>query len=193
MYGATEASPRLSYVPSNMLDKKINSIGIPIPGVKFKLFKFLNTKYYQLGAAGKNIMKGYLEEPKLTKKIIKDNFFLTGDLAYKDKDNYFFLLKRIDKVIKRFGYKINLDLIMSEILKIKYIPDCKLLIDNEKKLVLIAQIKNNKISNIKKLIIKKLKERFASYEYPEKIIVTKKNLRVFNKKLSLEEILKITT
>ena len=40
MYGATEASPRLSYLNPKMLNKKISSIGKPIYGVKFKLFKF---------------------------------------------------------------------------------------------------------------------------------------------------------
>ena len=39
MYGATEASPRLSCLRPKMLNKKIESIGKPIYGVKFKLFK----------------------------------------------------------------------------------------------------------------------------------------------------------
>ena len=37
MYGQTEASPRMSYLPPNMLRKKPGSIGIPIPGGKFYL------------------------------------------------------------------------------------------------------------------------------------------------------------
>ena len=37
MYGQTEASPRMSYLPPNMLRKKLGSIGIPIPGGKFYL------------------------------------------------------------------------------------------------------------------------------------------------------------
>jgi len=57
MYGATEAAPRLSYVPPKKLKDKIKSIGLPIPGVKFKFFRqkknrFLRTrcfreKYYE--------------------------------------------------------------------------------------------------------------------------------------------------
>ena len=37
MYGQTEASPRMSYLPSKMLRKKMGSIGEPIPGGKFYL------------------------------------------------------------------------------------------------------------------------------------------------------------
>ena len=39
MYGQTEASPRMTYLPFNMLEKKIGSIGIPIPGGSIKLKK----------------------------------------------------------------------------------------------------------------------------------------------------------
>ena len=41
MYGQTEASPRMSYLPSEHLSKKISSIGIPIPGGKIQNKKFV--------------------------------------------------------------------------------------------------------------------------------------------------------
>ena len=36
MYGQTEATARISYVPAEKLSKKIGSIGIPIPGGEIK-------------------------------------------------------------------------------------------------------------------------------------------------------------
>ena len=39
MYGATEASARLSYVPPSQLPEKIGSIGIPIPGVELRILR----------------------------------------------------------------------------------------------------------------------------------------------------------
>tara|TARA_B110001450_G_C17459194_1_gene415438 strand:- start:194 stop:751 length:558 start_codon:yes stop_codon:yes gene_type:complete len=182
MYGATEASPRLSFVPPNKLKDKLNSIGIPLPGVKFKLFKVKDNKFLQLGAAGDNIMKGYLNEKKLTKKSMSKKFFLTGDLAYKDKQNYYYLIKRMDKTIKRFGYKINLSLIENKLKQSIYVKNCKMNLDNEKILILIIQthveVLEKKIRNAVNILLRK---HFASYEIPDKIIFTKKNITSYNK------------
>ena len=182
MYGATEASPRLSYVPPNRLKDKLNSIGIPLPGVKFKLFKVKNSKYFQLGASGNNIMKGYFNEKKLTKESMYNKFFLTGDLAYKDDQNFYYLIKRIDKTLKRFGFKINLSLIENNLKKSIYIKNCKMYLDNESKLTLIIQtpikVFENKIKSEVNILLRK---NFASYEIPDQIIFTKKNIISYNK------------
>ena len=37
MYGQTEASPRISYLPPNRLNEKIGSVGIPVPRVKISI------------------------------------------------------------------------------------------------------------------------------------------------------------
>ena len=182
MYGATEASPRLSYVPPNRLKDKLNSIGIPLPGVKFKLFKVKNSKYFQLGASGNNIMKGYFNEKKLTKESMYNKFFLTGDLAYKDDQNFYYLIKRIDKTLKRFGFKINLSLIENNLKKSIYIKNCKMYLDNESKLTLIIQtpikVFENKIKSEVNILLRK---NFASYEIPDRIIFTKQNIISYNK------------
>jgi len=189
MYGATEASPRLSYVPARKLKDKIKSIGIPIPGVKFKLFKQKKTSLYELGVAGKNIMKGYLNEETLTKKSFKGNFFLTGDLGYKDKENFFFINKRADKTIKRYGFKVNLSLLESKVKKIRIVRDCKIFVNDNKKLILIVQVrkKDKKYYKSKNLHIE-LKKYFTTYEIPDEILLTDKILNSFNKKTSIENL-----
>jgi len=189
MYGATEASPRLSYVPPKKLKEKINSIGIPIPGVKFKLFKYKNTNLSQLGVSGQNIMRGYLKEKNLTKKSFKGKYFLTGDLAKRDNDNFYFVKKRIDKIIKRYGYKINLDQISKIVDKLEKVKFCKTFM-YEKKLILIVQTTTNDKNYLKTNIVNTLRKNFATYEIPDQILITKKNLKSINKKLSIEDILK---
>ena len=52
-------------------------------------------------------MKGYLYDNKLTNKTFKKNYYLTGDIATKDKSGFYYILKRKDKILKRFGYKIQ--------------------------------------------------------------------------------------
>ena len=64
-------------------------------------------------------MTGYLNEKKMN-KYFNQSYFLTGDLAIKDEDGFFYIIKRIDKTSKRFGYKINLPLMERIIEKIIY-------------------------------------------------------------------------
>jgi len=184
MYGATEASPRLSYVPPKNLEKKIQSIGIPIPGVKFKFFKQKKTGLYELGVSGKNIMKGYLYDQKLTKKSFQGKYFLTGDIGFKDKQNFFYINKRSDKTFKRYGFKINLNQIEKKIKFFKGISDCKIFLDKTKKIILIIQIKNKNLT--KEKIFIELKKYFLNYELPDEILLTNKSFLYFNKKVSAE-------
>ena len=193
MYGTTEASPRLSFVPAKMLKFKLNSIGRPIPGVKFKLLKINKSKDFELVVKGKNIMKGYLNDEKLTKRKIKNGYFLTGDVAYKDKDGYYYITKRIDKTIKRYGFKVNLDLIENEVKKIEFVKYAKIFLSKENKLILLVQSKKKMGQQIKKQIDIQLVKKFASYEMPDEIILYNKKLSSYKKKLSVEEIFKISS
>ena len=114
--------------------------------MKFKFFKQKKTGLYELGVSGKNIMKGYLYEQKLTKKSFQGKYFLTGDIGFKDKQNFFYINKRSDKTFKRYGFKINLNQIEKKIKFFKGISDCKIFLDEKKKIILIIQIKNKNLT-----------------------------------------------
>ena len=131
-------------------------------------------------------MKGYLYQNKLTKKSFKGNYFLTGDIGFKDKQNYFYITKRSDKTIKRYGYKINLSQIEKKIKSIEYISECKIFLSEQKKFYLIIQTKNKVLT--KEKIFIELKRYFLSYELPDEIILTNKSLLNFNKKISIESL-----
>ena len=49
-------------------------------------------------------MKGYLYDNKLTNKTFKKNYYLTGDIATKDKSGFYYNLKRKDKILKRWFF-----------------------------------------------------------------------------------------
>ena len=116
MYGQTEASPRISYLPYNNLKEKPLSIGRGLKGTKIwledengKKIKTAN-KIGELVCAGKNVSNGYCNSRKDLTKIIKKNKFLkTGDLAYYDEDKFFFICGRKSRIAKIFGIRINLD------------------------------------------------------------------------------------
>jgi long-chain acyl-CoA synthetase len=105
MYGQTEASARISYVQSNRLSEKINSIGKAILNGKL----ILDSETQELLYEGPNIFGGYASS--IVDLSIWENIkqLHTGDLAEKDKDGFYFITGRIKRFIKAFGSRINLD------------------------------------------------------------------------------------
>ena len=92
MYGQTEASPRMSYYELTKYPKKIGSIGKPIKGTKFKILK------NELIFHGKNVSLGYAKEfEDLRKNDFNKGKINTGDLGFKDKDGFYYLIGRKKK------------------------------------------------------------------------------------------------
>ena len=116
MYGQTEATARMSYLPHKKSLKKCGSIGIAIPNGKFFLTNDENKKITdcntvgELGYAGKNVSLGYAEEAKdLAKGDENRGILLTGDMAKVDKDGFYWLVGRKKRFLKIFGNRVNLD------------------------------------------------------------------------------------
>ena len=116
MYGQTEATARISYLPKSDLPKKIGSIGIPIPGGKL-ILRDDNGKEIkkdneigELTYFGDNVCLGYSHNCfDLDKKDENEGCLETGDLAYMDNEGYFFITGRKNRFIKVFGNRVNLD------------------------------------------------------------------------------------
>jgi len=75
MYGQTEATARLAWLPPEMLDAKPGSIGIAIPGVRLELRDEQGRpvptgETGEIWASGDNIMQGYWRDPEQTRKVI---------------------------------------------------------------------------------------------------------------------------
>jgi acyl-coenzyme A synthetase/AMP-(fatty) acid ligase len=116
MYGQTEATARMSYLPPDRTLDKPGSIGIPISEGLFELIDGDNSEVSSpnveanLIYKGPNVAMGYaLNDFDLT---LGDDFkgrLVTGDVAYKDEENFYYLVGRSDRHVKVFGYRINLD------------------------------------------------------------------------------------
>lgn len=112
MYGATEASARLSYLPPERLKDKLGSIGIPIPGVEITVRDDSGTVLPphtsgNICAAGPNIMQGYWQDREETDKALKPWGLVTGDLGYKDGEGFIFLTGRKKEMLKVGGERIS--------------------------------------------------------------------------------------
>lgn len=115
MYGQTEASPRISYVPAESLVQKLGSIGIPIPGGALKIYDnnlpvLTPFTVGEIVYFGENVMMGYAESIEdLAFDDTQSNVLRTGDLGYFDEDGYFYITGRAKRFIKLFGLRISLD------------------------------------------------------------------------------------
>lgn len=104
MYGQTEATARISYVPPAMLRQKIGSIGVSIPGGEL----FIDDKQ-ELCYKGNNVFGGYATCPDDLKDYRRPELLHTGDIAITDSDNFFYVTGRLKRFVKLFGNRVNLD------------------------------------------------------------------------------------
>jgi long-chain acyl-CoA synthetase len=112
MYGATEASARLSYVPPGSLLEKIDSVGRPIPGVTIRVLSDSGRvlgpgETGELVASGDNIMTGYYRDEGSTKRALDGHGYHTGDMGYCDEDGFFYVTGRKDDQLKVGGHRVN--------------------------------------------------------------------------------------
>lgn len=112
MYGQTEATARLSYLPPAMLGSKLGSIGKGIPGVQLQVLgpDFepvpVGTKG-EIYARGASISPGYFQDPEGTSAKFTPHGLRTGDVAVVDEEGYIFIVDRLDDFIKSWGYRVS--------------------------------------------------------------------------------------
>lgn len=112
MYGATEASPRLTYLEPEMLHLKLGSIGKAIPNVEVIVAdengKPLSSgQTGEIAARGSNIMIGYWKDPVSTAAVIRNGFYFTGDLGKTDSEGFIYVVGRTKDMIKVGGNRVS--------------------------------------------------------------------------------------
>ncbi|NGN91257.1 AMP-binding protein [Nocardioides sp. KC13] len=118
MYGQTEATARMAYLPPDLAASRPEAIGIPIPGGHFRLDPVdgVGEGIGELVYSGPNVMMGYAESvgdlargPELTE-------LRTGDLARQADDGLWEITGRRSRFGKVLGLRLDLDRIESELL-----------------------------------------------------------------------------
>lgn len=129
MYGQTEATARLSYLPPHLLKTKLGSLGKGIPGVELKVVDKKGNivkpgKMGEIIAKGNNVMLGYFGDTVESSKTICNGWLYTGDIATVDNDGYIFLTARKKEIMKIGGRRISPKEIEAVIYMIPGIIDC---------------------------------------------------------------------
>lgn len=144
MYGQTEASPRIAYVPWERLHDKIGAIGIAIPGGELSLSAEGEMIY-----RGPNVMLGYAENrADLARGDELGGGLHTGDLARVDADGFYWLTGRSKRIAKVFGNRVNLDEIEALLESALHAPAATLDGDDRLQVVLTAAGNDTQPQNI---------------------------------------------
>ncbi len=112
MYGATEASARLTYLEPADLERKLGSIGRGIPNVEMRVINESGQvaapgEVGELVARGSNISCGYWNSPEETAERFGPLGYRTGDLGYADEEGFLFLVGRKHDMIKVGAHRVG--------------------------------------------------------------------------------------
>ena len=118
MYGQTEATARMSYLPQEHALEKYASIGVAIPGGSFSLIDVNGNEITEpevdgeLVYKGANVSMGYAEcIADLAVGDENHGELHTGDIARRDADGYYYITGRMNRFVKVWGNRCNLDAI----------------------------------------------------------------------------------
>lgn len=176
MYGQTEATARLSWLPPELYEEKKGSIGKGIPGVELRVVDengsdIIPGKTGEVIARGNNIMSGYYADEEGTKKTIRNGWLYTGDLGTVDKEGYIFLTARSKEIIKVRGRRVSPKEIEAVILEIPEVIDCTVEGINDEiegeilKATVVIQ-KDTERNITQQMLVKYCSEHLALYKVP---------------------------
>ncbi|MGX1159793.1 acyl-CoA synthetase (AMP-forming)/AMP-acid ligase II [Pseudarthrobacter sp. SLBN-100] len=108
MYGQTEATARMAYLPPDQAAESPHAIGVPVPGGSFRLEPLPGLDASELVYSGPNVMLGYAERPEdlaLGRTVTELH---TGDLARRGPDGLYEIVGRRSRFVKIVGLRVDL-------------------------------------------------------------------------------------
>lgn len=116
MYGQTEATARMSWLPAERSLEKYGSMGVAIPGGRFSLLGADGSEIAEpetvgeLVYEGDNVTLGYAAcGEDLVKPDERHGRLVTGDMAKRDSEGFYYIVGRKKRFLKLFGKRVNLD------------------------------------------------------------------------------------
>ncbi|WP_411375109.1 AMP-binding protein [Arthrobacter sp. MPF02] len=108
MYGATEATARMAYLPPDLAADHAGTIGVPVPGGSFRIEPVEDLADGELVYSGPNVMLGYAERPEDLARGREVHELRTGDLARQQANGLYEVVGRRSRFVKIVGLRVDL-------------------------------------------------------------------------------------
>lgn len=204
-YGLTETSPVIA-CESDAFHNKMKSTGYPLFNEKVKIVNQDKNGIGEIAVKGPNVMLGYYEDEKETKRVINDGWFYTGDLGYFDKKGQLYITgRKKDIIVLKNGKKVNPEELESIINQSEYIEESLIYKGNNSDKINVKVVysegnellegkSKQEIHEIIKDEIKAINKTIPQYKHIYEVNITnqKLNKTTTNKIKRYEEIEKIT-
>lgn len=110
-YGLTETSPYITLLPLEHAERKMGSIGLPVPEIEIRLVdgnagSDATPQVGEIVVRGPMVMKGYHNNPSATAERIRNGWLYTGDLGRVDEEGFYYHLGRKDDMIITGGLNV---------------------------------------------------------------------------------------
>jgi long-chain acyl-CoA synthetase len=175
MYGQTEATARLSYLPPELINSKFGSVGKGIPGVTLSVIREEDGECIHAGeigeiiAVGDNISPGYFGDLQATQEKFSHGILYTGDMATVDEDGFIY-------IVKSYGHRVSSYEIESCVLQIPYVvaaaavgvPD-----ENAGEMIKVFIILRDGSTLQSEDVMNFCRAHLARYMWPQEIVITK--------------------
>ena len=127
-YGLTETSPVVSVNDMRKNGFKIGTVGKLLPGVEVKI-----ADDGEICVKGPNVMQGYYKDAEKTAEVMKDGYFLTGDIGEIDADGFLKITDRKKEMFKTSGGKyVAPQLLENRFKQSRFIEQLMVVGENEK-------------------------------------------------------------
>jgi acyl-CoA synthetase (AMP-forming)/AMP-acid ligase II len=129
MYGQTEATARISCLPSARLADKLGSAGLPLDNLEVRIVDE-EGRELPLGETGEiqvrgpSVCLGYLGDPESTERKFGGGWLRTGDFACLDQDGYLWIKGRTDDFIKIRGVRVSVGEVEAKVGAMAGVSEC---------------------------------------------------------------------
>jgi long-chain acyl-CoA synthetase len=177
-YGLSEASPVVSKNPLRGV-RKAGSIGIPVANVEMSVQdesgKFLGANETgEICVRGGNVMQGYWNQPEETKKVMRGEWLLTGDVGYRDADGYYYITDRKKDMLLVNGinvYPREIEEVIYHFPGVKEaavigVPDAR---RGEQPVAFVAAAEGQTLDE--KALYEFIRSKLADYKVPKQIVI----------------------
>jgi acyl-coenzyme A synthetase/AMP-(fatty) acid ligase len=129
MYGQTEATARIACLPSDRLEEKLGSAGLPLDNLVIRIVdetgrELPTGETGEIHVQGPSVCQGYLDEPEATRVRFCDGWLRTGDFAFRDEEGYLWIKGRMGEFIKIRGVRVSLAEVETTVGAIPGIHEC---------------------------------------------------------------------